>query len=213
MEVESMRITLLLVVPLGCAPGSTGRAPIRNADGSADTALTLPDASARDIGTRLDTGPPPLPGDADGDGLPDANETTRGTDPTNSDSDGDGIGDGVEVLAGTDPTDAASTIPATDFYVVLPRGAGPELREMEFTARLGKGDVFFLVDTTGSMAIAIDNVRRSLASVIVPRVADAIADVVMGVGDFRDFPVSPYGDAGDWSFLSRQSMTADVDAV
>ena len=194
-----------------CSPNSVG-GPTRDA-------AVLPDTGgAFDSGPRPDTGPrpdsgPPRPGDADGDGLPDTDEAARGTDPSNPDTDGDGIGDGVEVLAGTDPRDPGSTIPATDFYVVLPMGSGPELREMEFTARLGKGDVFFLVDTTGSMATAINNVRSSLMGSIVPAVADAIADVRMGVGDYRDFPTSTYGDPGDWPFRLRQAMTADIAAV
>ncbi len=161
---------------------------------------------------RVDAGPP-RPGDADADGLPDADETARGTDPTNADTDGDGVNDGVEVLAGTDPTSASSTIPATDFYVILPYEDPAETRDLDFTARLGKGDIFFLVDTTGSMGAAIGSVRSSLSTMIVPAIGDAIADVVMGVGDFRDFPVDPYGEPGDWPFIVRQTMTSDVSAV
>ncbi|WP_349016710.1 Stk1 family PASTA domain-containing Ser/Thr kinase [Nocardioides sp. QY071] len=47
--------------------------------------------------------PPPPVTDTDGDGLPDPDEATRGTDPTNPDTDGDGVSDGAEVAAGTDP--------------------------------------------------------------------------------------------------------------
>lgn len=168
-----------------------------------------------------DAGPPPPPfdagppraGDRDNDGIPDADEAMYGTNPDVADSDGDGYGDGVEVLAGTDPTDASSRIADDDFYVVLPYEDPAQLRELDFTARLGRGDIFFLVDTTGSMGIAISNVSSSLASTIVPAVNAAIADVVMGVGDFRDFPVSPYGDPGDWPFETRQAMTSDIAAV
>jgi hypothetical protein len=47
----------------------------------------------------------PLPVDADGDGLTDAEEAEIGTDPTNPDTDGDGLTDGDEVnLYGTDPS-------------------------------------------------------------------------------------------------------------
>lgn len=160
----------------------------------------------------VDTGPPP-PLDSDADGLPDEEERSRGTDPTNEDTDGDGINDGVEVLAGTDPTDPLSTIPSTDYYVILPFEDPPEIRELDFTARLGRGDIFFLVDTTGSMMTTMNNVRRSLSTVIVPAINDAIADVRMGVGDFRDFPIDPYGGPGDWSFRLHQAMTDDVTAV
>lgn len=47
------------------------------------------------------------PGDTDGDGLPDGQEGTIGTDPHDPDTDGDGLTDGQEVnTTGTDPLDA-----------------------------------------------------------------------------------------------------------
>ncbi len=165
----------------------------------------------------IDVGPLPdvpfLPGDSDGDGIADADEATYGTDPSNPDTDGDGLGDGVEVLAETDPTNRASRIPDTDFYVVLPYMEPPIHRPLDFRARLGRADIFFLVDTTGSMTGAISNVTSSLSTTIVPAVNDAIADAVMGVGDYRDFPVDPFGQTGDWTFEVRQTMTSDVAAV
>ncbi|HJL20031.1 MAG TPA: hypothetical protein RMH99_30480 [Sandaracinaceae bacterium LLY-WYZ-13_1] len=207
---------LVALVAAGCTPGPS--APTRRDAGS-----TPPPRA--DAGTApppgWDAGPPPPPVDAgppraadsDADGLPDEDERSRGTDPMDEDSDGDGISDGVEVLAGTDPTDAGSSISPDDFYVVLPYEDPAQTRELEFTARLGRGDIFFLVDTTGSMGAAIDNVRSSLSSTIVPAVDAAIADVVMGVGDFRDFPIDPYGSPGDWAFQVRQTMTTDTSAV
>ena len=44
-----------------------------------------------------------VPADADGDGLPDADEAQWGTDPLDADSDDDGVSDGTEVSWGTDP--------------------------------------------------------------------------------------------------------------
>jgi len=183
-----------------------------SADDAGDTVLP-PDLADADLppDTVVDTTPPPP--DADNDGLPDDDELARGTDPYNEDSDGDGLGDGVEVLAGTDPLDPYSVIPPTDYYVVLPYEDPPQLRELDFTARLGKGDIFFLVDTTGSMLPTIERVRTSLSTIIVPAAHAAIADVAMGVGDYRDFPVAPYGDAGDWTFQLRQAVTFDLFAV
>jgi hypothetical protein len=212
----------LLAVGLGAsAPGCTSdsSAPVRRRD-----AGVTPDADAgaeTDAGPPRDFGPPPPPVDlgtppgldSDNDGIPDDVERMIGTDPSNPDTDGDGYSDGVERLAGTDPRDMRSFIPPTDFYVVLPHRDPPVLRELDFTARLGRADVFFLVDTTGSMGLAINNVRSSLMSTIVPALSRAIADLHMGVGDFRDFPVDPYGNAGDWPFVVRQTMTDDVAAV
>jgi len=211
---------LLAVAVAGCGSGNNdfiaadgdaaGETPGRDAagddgaatpDGTADTAADPPEETA------------PRPPDADDDGLPDDDERARGTDPYDDDSDDDGFGDGVEVLAGTNPLDPASFIPPTDYYVVLPYEDPAQLRELDFTARLGRGDIFFLVDTTGSMMPSIRNVRTSLATLIVPAVRDAIADVVMGVGDYRDFPDGVYGDIGDWTFALRRAMTTDVAAV
>lgn len=199
----------------GCSPsGGSGRP-----SGSRDAGTTEPMSDSGpgnpvlvDVGPRPDTGPP-RGLDSDGDGIPDDEEIRLGTDPHNPDTDGDGVPDGVEILAGTDPLDPNSTIPPTDFYVVLPFEAPTELRELDFTARLGRADIFFLVDTTGSMGAAIGNVRSSLSTMIVPAINDAIVDSVMGVGDYRDFPVAPYGDPGDWPFIVRQEMTDDVSRV
>lgn len=56
-------------------------------------------------------------GDADGDGLPDAIETTLGTDPRRIDTDDDGFGDGVEVAFGSNPLNRNSVPSITN----LPR--------------------------------------------------------------------------------------------
>lgn len=210
-------LAALLPLAIACSPpGGTGPGP-GDRDAGPGGADAGPgggfDAGPRPPGFDAGPRPPPRPGDMDNDGLPDDDEIARGTDPTREDTDGDGVADGVEVLAGTDPTSATSTIPPTDFYVVLPYMDPPQLRELEFRARLGKGDIFFLVDTTGSMGLAITNVRTSLSSTIVPAVADAIADVRMGVGDYRDFSTSPYGGAGDYPFMLRQTMTDDTSRV
>ena len=53
--------------------------------------------------------------DLDGDGLTNADETTRSTDPANPDTDGDGFSDGLETLFGSDPRNPQSTPTITGF--------------------------------------------------------------------------------------------------
>jgi hypothetical protein len=58
-------------------------------------------------------------GDADGDGLSNAQEMAAGTNPNLGDSDGDGVSDSAEMNAGANPVSAAST-PGTNSVSLLP---------------------------------------------------------------------------------------------
>jgi gliding motility-associated-like protein len=51
--------------------------------------------------------------DPDGDGLPNGDEATNGTDPNNPDTDGDGINDGNEIIIRTDPLDPCDPNPGS----------------------------------------------------------------------------------------------------
>lgn len=158
--------------------------------------------------------------DSDNDGLSDAEERAAGTSPTNIDTDGDGVTDLAEVAAETDPTDAASTIAPEDFFVVLPYMGAHELRRLRFGTTIQQADVYFLVDSTGSMQPVIDNVRDSLGD-IATELAVVIPDVQMGVGHFEDFPFSSgspfgptfFGGPDDDAYENAQDITADIAAV
>jgi len=136
--------------------------------------------------------------DSDNDGLPDAREAEIGTDPTSVDSDGDGVTDLGEVEgSGTDPLDPDSTIPEGDFFVVLPYNGAHENRTLRFSTDISVADVFFLMDTTGSMGSELDNIQAGMESVIIPGVQDLIPDVQFGAGGFDDFPVGSHGSSRD----------------
>ncbi len=158
--------------------------------------------------------------DSDDDGLADADEARLETDPTRIDSDGDGVTDLAEVAAETDPLDRTSTIPETDFFVVLPYLGDHVLRTLRFGTTIQQADVYFVVDSTGSMQPVIDNVRDSLGD-IAAELAVVIPDVQMGVGHFEDFPFasgSPFGPTffggpDDDAYEHAQDITADLDAV
>jgi hypothetical protein len=159
--------------------------------------------------------------DSDNDSLSDGQENQLGTDPGNPDSDGDGFPDGAEVSYGTDPLDPTSTIDADDFYVILPFNA-PEhvLRNLVFGTDIEVADVYFLVDTTGSMDLTIAGVQGGLVDTIIPGIRAAIGNSQMGVGEFEDFAYGAYGYANcsdfrglpedrgkDHAFNALQSIT------
>ncbi len=159
--------------------------------------------------------------DSDNDGLPDADERARySTDPYDRDSDDDGVTDLGEALGTmTDPNDPSSTIDPDDFFLVLPYNDVPVDRELEFGTNLQVADVYFLIDTTGSMQSSIDNVRSSLTR-IASEVRTRIPNVQLGVGRYGDFPNSTnlfdfgaYGNPPDVPYANEQSITDDLTQV
>jgi hypothetical protein len=159
--------------------------------------------------------------DSDNDGLTDAEERDRyGTNPYERDTDGDGVTDLGEARGTmTDPTDPRSTIPPGDFFVVLPYEGAHELRTLRFGTTIRQADVYFLIDTTGSMDGPIENVRSSLTR-IASELGSRIRDVQMGVGRHDDFPngasifdFSAYGHPPDQAYENVQDITDDLPAV
>lgn len=148
--------------------------------------------------------------DSDNDGLGDAEEIELyGTDPTNPDSDGDTFTDLAEVAADTDPNDSGVGIPPDDFFVVLPYG-GPEVPDnLQFSTDIEVADVFFLVDTTGSMSDTINDVATSLSSVIVPGIRESISNAWIGVGRFEDFPIGLYGGIDSHYSATQPGLPSD----
>lgn len=125
--------------------------------------------------------------DSDGDGIPDSIDPSP-SDPQ-GDADGDNIPDAWEHYLGTD-MNVADTSPAADeIFVVLPYEGGEVTREIppDIPMTVRSADVYFLIDTTGSMSGEIANLRASLSSYVVPEVQDTIADVQFGVGTIREY--------------------------
>jgi hypothetical protein len=150
--------------------------------------------------------------DSDNDGLTDADERTRGTSPTLRDTDGDGESDAVEVAGGSDPLDPLSTVGGSgDFTFDLEPGGMARTDTLTFEPRIQRADVFFLVDTTGSMGGTITGLRTSL-STLVTSIRAEIPDTAFGVGRHDDFPVAGYGSAssGDVPFGLIQRVTTNM---
>jgi len=160
--------------------------------------------------------------DSDADGLPDSLEREHGTSRTNSDTDGDGVTDLIEVGYGSNPLDPADNPRAHgDFVFVVPYNdpADPPDPPLEpqppkdtlvFSTNIRQADVFFAIDTTGSMGGEISNLATTLSSTIIPQISATISDVWFGVSGFDDYPVGGYGTAGDRVFYLEQRCTASA---
>lgn len=109
--------------------------------------------------------------------------------------------------------DGAAAFPPVDLEVVLPYGAPPERARIEVSADLGRLDVHFSVDTTGSFGEEIDAMQADLEGRIVPRLRDRVDDVAFGVSRFEDFPAEPWGAPSDLPFELLTPITTDLRRV
>lgn len=128
--------------------------------------------------------------DSDNDGLSDAAEDPNcdgivddgETSSTSDDTDGDGVSDLVEDVAGTDPNDATDN-PAShgDFFFLMPyqAPADPNVDTLEFRTSVQFADIYFSIDTTGSMDAEI--AALSANSGIPTIVNDLTCNVIGGV--------------------------------
>src|SRR5262249_16220791 len=82
-----------------------------------------------------------------------------------------------------------------DFFFILPHmtGSDPQTKPLDLSTAIPALDVFFLMDTTGSMGGEIQNLQTSLNNTVVPGIEAAVTNTQFGVGAMEDFPVSPYG--------------------
>ncbi|MBZ0122248.1 MAG: hypothetical protein K8H88_34965, partial [Sandaracinaceae bacterium] len=105
--------------------------------------------------------------------------------------------------------DGGPVLPRADREIVLPY-LGPEaIEELQINQQVGSLDVFFSIDTTGSFGGEIDNLQSELRGRVIPTLRERIDDVAFGVGRFEDFPVEPWGAAGDRPFRLLTAITTD----
>lgn len=156
--------------------------------------------------------------DSDNDGVPDVQEAGLDAGGVKGcrvlpDCDNDGVIDIVEIAAGSSPTDAKSVPEDAGLYFVLPY-KGPELtRDFTFATGVARADIYFLVDTTASMQPAIDALKASISSTILPTILNGdfaanppippISDAWIGAGEVRDVPWGSYGQPGDAIYRNR----------
>jgi hypothetical protein len=87
--------------------------------------------------------------------------------------------------------------PNPDFFFVLPYNdpPGSQTKELTFSTDVKSLDVFFNMDTTGSMDGEVSNLQNSLTGTIIPGIEAQVPNTWFGVGAYEDFPISPYGES------------------
>ncbi len=89
----------------------------------------------------------------------------------------------------------------------------PSVLTLAFDTSIKIADVYFLVDTTGSMWNVIDELQLTISDPIIPGLTGAVPDLRLGVGHFEDYPVSPYGSSGDASYENIANLDADPESM
>lgn len=166
--------------------------------------------------------------DSDGDGVPDDDEITgcNADCRVAGDCDEDEVIDLVESAAGSNPCDASSVPTDASLYFIVPWNGGPKTQRFSFSTGIKDADIYFMIDTTASMQAAIDNVKASLDTKIIPTILNgnpnaspaipAIPGAFVGAGSFRDVPWPPYGQSNaggntpDETFQNRFCIGGDA---
>lgn len=168
-----------------------------------------------------DDGPDFQDRDSDGDGILDEDEQTGCANDcrVKADCDDDGVVDIVESAAGSDVCDASSVPTDASLYFIVPYKAGEQAQRFSFSTGIKDADIYFMIDTTESMQAAINNVKASLDTKIIPTLLNgkpsvtppipAIPGAFIGVGDFKDVPWPPYGYSADTTYRNRFCVGGD----
>lgn len=92
-----------------------------------------------------------------------------------------------------------------DFFFVVPYGEDPSPKNdvLKFSTNIKQADVAFVMDTTGSMGSAINNLKAALQGTLMTDLQKAIPNVGLAVVDYKDF-----GDP--WTVKVNQVVTTNL---
>jgi hypothetical protein len=127
------------------------------------------DPNTPPVDTDMDGVSDMLDKDSDNDGLTDLLEAESGSNPLDQDSDDDNVNDLIEWAAGTDPLDPIDTPQANgDFVFLVPyeKPTTPLEDTLEFRTSIQFADLYFSIDTTGSMSQEFNTLGTTLSQII-----------------------------------------------
>jgi hypothetical protein len=107
----------------------------------------------------------------------------------------------------------ALSLPPADLDVVLPY-LGPEATvDLDASAALGRLDVVFSIDGTGSFGGEIAALQSELTHTLVPALQASVMDVAFAVARFEDAPFAPFGEPTDRMYDLFTGITTDATRV
>ncbi len=126
------------------------------------------------------------------------------------------LGKSTTVQAQTDKGQALGTLTVVqlrktgaqrDFFFVVPFGEDPSPKSdvLKFSTNIKQADVAFVMDTTGSMQGAINNLKNALQGTLMAQLQAAIPNVGLAVVDFKDF-----GSGDPWAVKVNQVVTTNL---
>ena len=89
---------------------------------------------------------------------------------------------------------------------------GSSLRSLGQEAKVAV-DVYLLVDQTGSFKDDNATFQNQAQSLLRDLFSNPALDLRVGLGIFRDYPIAPFGDRGDFVYRRLQDLSADIDAI
>jgi hypothetical protein len=139
------------------------------------------------------------------------------------DSDGDGVPDVADQCPGAGwmrNPDGTCPFSGTSIYHTLPFGASA-IDPLVISTQIRTADVYFLMDTTGSMGGELTRLRTDLTTGtfagctggIIGAIRCTIPDAWFGVGYHDDYAYSPYGGFGDIVYRNVLDIQSSVPAA
>lgn len=154
--------------------------------------------------------------DQDGDGILDGDEPNCvGVNAiVLADADDDGFDDALERLAGSDPCDPLQTPEdLADHVVVLDADPTPRTLRLDVPTSAPPMDVVLMLDTTGSMGLAISALRGDFSTGLATPLASDFPGLAWALTTYADFPCGDTGSSGDRPFVLVQRVTTRVSDI